>query len=730
MIKYCKEVLTLYILISTIGVLFAEDNSVDETPVSLDSVTILGSDEEIERISGSAHKIDAEKLELHEYEDIHRVLAQVPGVYMRGEDGYGLRPNIGLRGANSDRSAKVTLMEDGILFAPAPYSAPAAYYFPMTSRLHSVEVFKGPASVKYGPHTIGGAINLVSTPIPYEKSGGLDLSYGLDHSMKLHAQYGNRYEKTGFLLEGLHLQTDGFKTLSNGADTGFDKNEFVARFELLSDVNSSRFQSLSFKFTYADEESEETYLGVSDADFASNPYQRYAGSQLDHMNWDRNSVHLQHFLSYNTHWNLKTDLYRHNFSRAWKKLNGFKRAPALKDIIENPTEGQSAIFFAILRGEQDSTISDQTLMIGTNARDFISQGLNSVFTYEFGSSVTHNLEAGFRYHQDEIERLHDEEGYLMTNGTPLRDTSAKQITTSNKGSADAITLHIHDEIRYEKLTVTPGLRIEKIKSEFNDFLNATKIEIDQDVLVPGLGFHYQLYQNIAVFGGVHKGFGPVPPQSQVADGEESDNFELGFRRNAGVSKFEAIAFYNDYSNLTAVGTFSQGFANTQLGQQFSGGEVNVWGLELLYNTEFKVDQPLSFPFSIAYTYTTSEFQTSFISTNPQFGTVTSGDSLAYVPEHQISINLGARSLRWEHGLSLRYVSEMRDTAGTGSITQLDKIDSYMVVDYVVSRVLKNGHKVYFRTENLLDEEYMTSRRPYGARPGKPLHFQLGYKFKF
>ena len=27
-----------------------------------------------------------------EYDDIHRVVAAVPGVYIRGEDGFGLRP--------------------------------------------------------------------------------------------------------------------------------------------------------------------------------------------------------------------------------------------------------------------------------------------------------------------------------------------------------------------------------------------------------------------------------------------------------------------------------------------------------------------------------------------------------------------------------------------------------------------------------------------------------------
>jgi Fe(3+) dicitrate transport protein len=79
----------------------------------------------------------SKRIKTFNYDDVSRILRTVPGLTIQEEDGFGLRPNIGMRGTSPNRSEKITLMEDGVLISPAPYSAPAAYYFPTVSRMQS-----------------------------------------------------------------------------------------------------------------------------------------------------------------------------------------------------------------------------------------------------------------------------------------------------------------------------------------------------------------------------------------------------------------------------------------------------------------------------------------------------------------------------------------------------------------------------------------------------------------
>ena len=146
----------------------------------VEEVVVIGTKDKALNLPGSGTLIEDQELERFDHVDINQVLARVPGLYVREEDGYGLRPNIGIRGASAERSQKITIMEDGVLIAPAPYSAPAAYYFPNVSRVAAVEVLKGPSSIRHGPHTVGGAVNFVSSQIDTATAAEIDLSAGTD----------------------------------------------------------------------------------------------------------------------------------------------------------------------------------------------------------------------------------------------------------------------------------------------------------------------------------------------------------------------------------------------------------------------------------------------------------------------------------------------------------------------------------------------------------------------
>ena len=99
----------------------------DDLPQMLEPMEIIGDASAAQTLPGSGYVVGEQQMKTEVETDINQVLKTVPGVYVREEEGLGLRPNIGIRGATAERSSNVTLMEDGILIAPAPYSNPAAY---------------------------------------------------------------------------------------------------------------------------------------------------------------------------------------------------------------------------------------------------------------------------------------------------------------------------------------------------------------------------------------------------------------------------------------------------------------------------------------------------------------------------------------------------------------------------------------------------------------------------
>lgn len=704
----------------------ATADTADAEPGSLKSMIVYGIFDDPNRVTGSAHRLTEDQLEAFRHTDINRILNFVPGVYTREEDGFGLRPNIGLRGASAERSVKVMLMEDGVPLAPAPYSAPAAYFFPINARIAGVEVFKGPASIQYGPQTVGGAINLLSTPIPNDTEFMAELGLGDFGFQQLHTRGGTRTDDWGFFGEFVHMGSDGFKDLDGGGNTGFDKNELM-----LKAGRSLGPGEIEFRLSYADEVSNETYLGLTESDLRAQPFRRYAASALDRMEWTWLSGRVDYT---QTLWGGRIALtaYAQELERAWLKFNNFRGAN-IGDVLNNPEGPINQLFVGILNGNNTDGVSGSPddILIGTNDRLINQSGLQGRFELTFGKAIAHSLELGARLHTDRIRRLHDEFAYEQDQGELVINDQARAITADNTGWTRALSIWAQDEMSIGRWLIVPGLRIEAIQNSFNNRLVPAKQENDYLELLPGIGVIYAARAQLDLIAGVHRGFSPaLPSLTEDLEPEESLNFELGSRWQSPLGFVELMAFYNDYSNLTAVCTVSAGCAPGDLDTQTSAGQVVTQGLELGWNHSFAATKEYSIPVSINYTYTDAEFGEDFSSTNPQYGDVEEGFELPYLPPHRGNATVGLASQQWDLNLSITYIDRMRDVAGAGPFAANEGSDETTVID-LAGRYRHGKHwTLTARIDNLADEVYVVSRRPFGARPGLPRSARLLLRYDY
>jgi Fe(3+) dicitrate transport protein len=687
---------------------------------------------------GSTQVLKGKDLQRFSYDDAAVALTQLPGIYSRGEDGLGLRPNLGIRGVNPDRSKKLTLLEDGIPFAPATYSASAAYYFPLVERMDQLRVTKGPATLAYGPHTIGGAVDLITRPIPQIQEVTLNATGGSFGYVKVHGTYGNDNGVDGFLVEGLHLATSGFKHLPDGSSTGFFRNE--AMFKYRHSFGGGRTNELRLKISYADEDSHETYLGLSDEDFRKDPDQRYEASALDEMKNHRIAEVLTYELELAKGLRWISDLDRVDFSRTWSKINQF-RSGDLFEVTQDPHSPELQGFYNVLHGS-DTTSTDEQLEIGPNQRDFTSQGLQSNLSWQGTTGAfSHKLSAGFRLHNDYVNRHHSQDAFGQVGGVLVHDPSPTQVTAVNQPWTVAYATHVMDSISWGRFTLMLALRDELVHARFSNDLPKTQ-DLPQGTqattytkLLPGASLAVAATPDLTVFAGSYRGFSPPPPDSLPATPELSINSEAGIHLQRGAFTADVVGYYDAYSNFTDVCTLSSGCGNENVELQASLGKARIYGLEVSARHELPLGNSevlgrIRLPFSINYSLTKTEFESDQKSFEPIFGSVNVGDELPYVPRHELRATAGVASRVASLDATVLYVSKTREVAGQGDIDQTIHTDAQLIVDASASVNLTSNIQLYAVGRNIFDQRYIVGRRPFGARPNAPRWIQLGTRIEF
>ena len=189
----------------------------------------------------------------------------------------------------------------------------------------------------------------------------------------------------------------------------------------------------------ADEDSDETYLGLTETDFAQQSDRRYIASELDSFESEHRQIHLLHSIEFSENFRVFTSAYANRFDRSWNKYDGFIGGADPSLVLAFPDIFLEEI--ALLRGEVDSNPADEDTIIDVtnNEREYGSQGIESRLSFDFDAGAgKHKLAAGVRFHHDYVERDHKVRGYLVVDSSLQSDgLGERRKKALNKAETDA-----------------------------------------------------------------------------------------------------------------------------------------------------------------------------------------------------------------------------------------------------------------------------------------------------
>ncbi len=699
------------------------------SPRDLAGVRVLGAAANaLDRIPGSATTISAKTIEQIQPLSANDVLRTVPGIHIQDEEGAGLRANIGIRGLDPDRSRSVLVLEDGIPVSLAPYGEPEMYYSPPIDRMSRIEVIKGSGSILFGPQTIGGVVNYVTAEPSTGWAARVDARGGTGDQLFGRVQLGGTRGAARGILTAFRRGANDFNGLN------YDVRDATAKFGV-----RTGFGDVSAKVSVYDEESNATYVGLTDSMFRASPLVHPMPN--DRLNLSRRALTLSHETGLGTG-RLRTTAYSYTTTRDWMRRNYTYGSTGGTIVQGNASGGRDRSFD----------------VAGIEPR------LNTL--WQLGSFAS-DLDVGMRYHH---ERARDQFVNATVEGTPtgIRDDEFR--------TGNALSAWLQNRVALSPtLDITPGVRVERFAYDRNitrtrvrrtNGGTTTRLPEDVDIrsgdvvseLIPGVGATWRPRALVTVFAGAHRGFAPprtkdalifsdptldvdaqVPdPVSLMLDAERSWNLEFGARlAPRSWLSLEATAFHMDFSNQIIEPSLSAGsVAAAALANQGAtlhrgvevGGALDLGKL---------AGQTMSVILEGNVTLSNATFSKDRFIAQGNDTVNVNGNTLPYAPRHRAH---AAVSVEHPVGLRVRFdgsfvgsqFSDNFETRAGSANGRVGEIPAYQLYDVSMQYDIPglNGARLIGSMKNLTDARYIASRRPEGIRVGLPRLTSLGLSLGF
>jgi Fe(3+) dicitrate transport protein len=679
--------------------------------VQVSAGQIAGTPTELSRLPGSVGFISNGTLQESRVFNTDEALRKVSGVHARSEEGFGLRPNIGIRGLSPTRSTKLLLLEDGIPLSYAPYGDNASYYHPPIDRFDSVEILKGSGQIQHGPMTVGGVINYITPAAPAKKGGEVMLLGGNRGYLNAHGRYGGTFGRTGLLFDFMRKQGDGSRENTSHELTDWNAKSVTA----LNDRHT-----VGLRFNYYKEDSNLTYTGLRQDEWDRNP--RGNPFRNDYFFINRYAAAVTHTWAISPNVVMSNAAYSAIFLRDWWRQSS-NSAQRPNDSSDPACAGMQNL---------NTTCGNEG-----RVRSYYTWGIDPKF------KAMHRL-FGVRSEADFGVRYHNETQIRIQKNGPLPTSRDGRIVEDNDRRARAGSAFFQNRFLIGRFAITPGLRYEAVNFRRTNFLAATPVTGRQEVRqwIPGLGVAYNANDVFTVFAGVHRGFAPPrvedvinnnTGQSIDLDAELSWNYEAGFRgRVARDLQLEAAWFRMDFENQIIPSSVAGGVGATltNAGRTLhQGGEISGrWTTRVA---------PLAGRIALrgAYTYLPdASFRgTRFSAVNG--AVLITGNRLPYAPRNLLNASLhyfhnkGFNAMVESVTTGRQFGDDLNTVNGTAD-GQRGAIPGNTLWNATANYPIEAWRTTLFVTAKNLTDRLAIVDRSRGLLPAMPRLVQAGFRFTF
>ncbi len=672
-------------------------------PQALETLTVQGdwlnepNSQQLTEHPGARQWLDNDTIKASGATTLGDALRLLPGIYAPEHSSSSVSSlNIGVRGLSARLTSKTTVLLDGLPLSVAPYGQPHLSLAPVNlGNIESIDVVKSGGAVRYGPQNVGGVINFESKKIPQQAAASIRVKGSISDE-KESQSLGEVNLTTGATnAAGLGMLMTYTSQRGEGAREHSETKTDDVFVKFNQDLNN---QALLKGHVHYYESDNELPGGLTQAAYDENPYQSLR--PFDEFIGQRQEVALGYEKRFN--------------SGTLFEMNGWINSSEREFVLTNKNEGEGGRLDRFPRSYEVKGIEPR-----------LSQG------FAIGNGF-HEVGSGYRF----VDETGREQRFRRNGITQDVDpyTIDPVLNRDNSNHTQAHAFYLDDKIDFNSLTVTPGVRYERITISRENNLDDSREHLSYNALLPSINSLYRLENGVNLYANYNTSFTTVT-YAQINASQFSDNleperariYELGARQQYAQGSWEATAFAIQFDDILEYVRDTGGYLNR--------GETFHRGVEMAtnYNLPFLEEVTLS----SNYTYTKATFKEGEVKSNevPFYSQHVASLAADYKTESfKFNLSLYGQSRQFSDADNTRSDPESVDSASSGQngiIPGFSYVNTKLSFDKLMAN---NQMSIAVGVKNVFARDYYIRETPStslesGIYAGMPRTFYLETEIK-